>query len=92
MGVYVYTARATGRKRVFVDGGMHWVFPLEYSYKPNWFDSKWNDRMNDAAWRQSQRVLHHPDFEGYVQIYDKIYRGGPTLWYDCDKPIGVLVE
>lgn len=91
MGVYVYTARATGRKYLPVDGGYHWVFPYEYAYKPWWQNPDWNERQERLADRQRFRVLDHPDWEGYVSIYGEIYKNADPLWWDTESP-GELVQ
>lgn len=92
MGTYVYTARATGRVKVMVDGGMHWVFPLKYSFKPHWFSHEWNDRMINAAHRQASRVENHKDWEGYVNFEGKVYKNGPTLYYDSEPWVWERVQ
>lgn len=83
MGTYVYTARATGRVKVFVDGAMHWVFPLKYSFKP-WWNHPMNDRWWANAHRTASRVENHKDWEGYVNFEGHIYKNGPTLYTDSE--------
>jgi len=91
MGTYVYTARATGRVKVKVNGGMHWVFQLKFSFKPCYGHPS-NDRWMATARRTAENVARHPQWEGYVNLHGRIYMLSPTIWFDSEPFIGRLVQ
>jgi hypothetical protein len=86
MGTYVFTARATRRLPAFVDGGVHTIFPLVYSFKP-WYGHPRNDSWWSHAWRQADRIENRPDWTGYVSFNGAVYKTNSALWIDSD-PIG----
>lgn len=91
--MYIYTARATGRKQVDIDGVPTWAFPLVYSFKPNLFDLAYNERMYNRVWTQMDRVRGHKDWQGYVSYEGKIYRMDDPWWIDSEElgtPVGEL--
>lgn len=73
MGTYVYTARATGRLPVWINGGIEWVFPLKFSSKPNWYDHELTAKWERKAERQCERVEAREDWSGYVELFGSVY-------------------
>lgn len=92
MGAYIYTARATGRVPVWVRGDIEWVFPLEFSFKPNIYDSKNTDRWFAQAERQANRIEAREDWSGYVSLYGSVYRSNSAYFSDAygDSPDGYV--
>lgn len=82
MGTYVYTARATGRVPVWIRGGVHWVFPLEFSYKPNWYNHEATERWERQAERQAKRIEAREDWSGYVSLDGLIYHTDSAYYND----------
>lgn len=91
MGAYVYTARATGRVKVMVQGRMHWVFPMKYSFKP-WYGHPSNERWWATARRTAGAVENHKDWEGYVSLHGHIYSHADALYVDSNAAPGRLVQ
>lgn len=71
MGVYIYSARATGRIPAWVDGGYHYIFPLKFEFKPHMFES--NDRWWAKADAQARRIEKRDDWTGYVSFAGCVY-------------------
>ena len=93
MGTYVYTARATGRLTVNIDGEQHQAFPLKYAFKP-WFGHDRNDIWWKRAEAQAARIERRPDWTGYVTYAGHLYKVDSALWndgYPLGRDLGLLV-
>lgn len=91
MGTYVYTARATGRVKVLVQGRMHWVFPMKYAFKP-WPGHPSNERWWANARRTAENVEKHKDWEGFVSLHGNIYTHADPLYVDSEPFVGRWVQ
>ena len=91
MGTYVYTARASGRVKVMVQGRMHWVFPMKYSFKP-WPQHPSNERWWANARRTAENVEKHKDWEGFVSLHGHIYTHADALYVDSEPFVGRWVQ
>lgn len=93
MGIYVYTARATGRLSVNIDGEVHQVFPLKYAFKP-WWGHPRNDAWWSSAEAQAARVERRSDWTGYVTYAGHLYKTDSALWVDTEaigRDLGLIV-
>lgn len=92
MGAYIYTARATGRVPVWIRGGIEWVFPLKFAFKPNIYAPKTTDRLFARAERQADRTEAREDWSGYVSLHGGIYHSSSAYFSDAysDSPDGYV--
>jgi len=72
MGTYVYSARATGRKQVTINGNTEWCFPLVFEYKSNGLNTPQN--WVDKAIHNAERTEARDDWSGLVLLH------GQELW------------
>lgn len=83
MGVYIYTARATGRIPAMIGFEQHQIFPMKYNYKW-WGGHPDNDKWYATAEAQAARIERRDDWTGYVSYAGNVYKVDSALWVDTD--------